>query len=449
MSDAKPEPGHPFPGTYPPIPEAERIHRLRLAVERQAVELTQRRHEPSFRRQLIASLQRRRRGLGIRGQVDAVRRAGAAERLIVRGELLISAASFADRDARGFLAAHGFVREELGCDELEPLVVRLSNRDLDPQDVDDAARLLRMRGFAASVNHLAPLAPVGKGLGGPEPTAPLGPLAKYPVRDRGEPVRVGVIDTGITAEVRSDGWLAAVPRGDDIDPLDALPVPDGYLDLDAGHGTFVSGIVQQVAPGTEIRTYRALDSDGVGSELDVAAAMIRAAGDGCRILNLSLGCQTADDQPSIAIGAALEVLGRAEDETLVVAAAGNDGDSTPCWPAAFRGVVAVAGLTPDLRPTSWSSRGFWITCSTVAQGVRSTYVEGRESHEIDPRPDTFGPDAWAVWSGTSFAAPQIAGAVARVCQLRGCSPRRALAWLLASGKPVPDFGRAVKLLPGV
>ncbi len=52
--------------------------------------------------------------------------------------------------------------------------------------------------------------------------------------------------------------------------------PDGYLDLDAGHGTFVTGIVQQIAPGAEVRVYRAVDSDGIGSEVAVACKMIKA-----------------------------------------------------------------------------------------------------------------------------------------------------------------------------
>jgi hypothetical protein len=42
------------------------------------------------------------------------------------------------------------------------------------------------------------------------------------------------------------------------------------------------------------------------------------------------------------------------------------------------------------------TRGFWVTCSTIGQGLRSTYVEGRESPLLDAVPHEFGPDAWAV-----------------------------------------------------
>jgi subtilisin family serine protease len=209
-----------------------------------------------------------------------------------------------------------------------------------------------------------------------------------------------------------------------------------------------------VAPTTDLRMYRALDSDGVGSEVEVASAMVRAVEEGAQILNLSLGTQTFDDGRPVAIEVALEIIAELEAqsgrEVLVVAAAGNFADTHECWPAAFPSpaVIAVAGLRADLTPSDWSSRGPWVDCSTIAEGILSPYVQGQESWEIDPRPDSFPRDAWAVWTGTSFAAPQIAGAVARLCQEDRLAPRAALQELLRRGQPVTDFGMAVEILPG-
>jgi hypothetical protein len=90
-----------------------------------------------------------------------------------------------------------------------------------------------------------------------------------------------------------------------------------------------------------------------------------------------------------------------------------------------------------------------VTCSTIGQGLLSTYVEGQESAAADPDPDTFPRDAWAVWNGTSFAAPQVAGAVARLSQDLGISVGDALVQLLRAGRPIPDFGQAVRILPGL
>jgi subtilisin family serine protease len=269
-------------------------------------------------------------------------------------------------------------------------------------------------------------------------------------------VKIAVIDTGIAAEIRADGWLAEVPRDGNIDPLDVFPLPngDGFLDFAAGHGTFVAGLVREVAPGAEIAVYRAVDSDGIGSEVTVACAMIRAViEDGAQIVNLSLGCQTQDNVPPIAIQAALEIISewaRENDrDVLIVAAAGNSGDSTPSWPAAFPTVVSVAGLMPDMQPAPWSSRGYWVTCATIGQGLLSTYVQGRDAPQPNAPAQVFGPDSWALWSGTSFATPQITGALARRYQEEGISLRDALSGLLAAGHQVTGFGQAVKILPGI
>ena len=56
---------------------------------------------------------------------------------------------------------------------------------------------------------------------------------------------------------------------------------------------------------------------------------------------------------------------------------------------------------------------------------------------------------FAVWSGSSFAAPQIAGAVARLSQTPGATPRTALNQLLQVAVPIPGFGRAVQILKGI
>jgi hypothetical protein len=448
------DPGRPFPDNdRDPRSPGQLVDDL-CSTRRQVAGLVQREQDGAFRRELLRALQQRRhhrRGMFWRKpplQFDAVRTPGRRETLIVTGELLVRSAVLSDRDVQDFIRRYRFQRSAVSC--LDGRVTRLRNPELDPQRLNDIARLLRQRGFSASVNHIAPLGPVGKGLGGPEPSD--GRLV-FPGEQVGG-VQVAVIDTGIAQRRRPDGWLAAVPRGGNIDPLDAFPAPsgDGFLDFGAGHGSFVAGILQQVEGAADIRVIRALDSDGIGSDEQVACAMVQAVQDGARILNLSLGTETLDDQPPTALEVALEIIGELEqqrgEKVVIVAAAGNFASSRPCWPAAFRRVVSVAGLTADLTATSWSNRGFWVDCSAVGEGVLSTYVEGNESFEADPKPDSFPQDPFALWSGTSFAAPQIAGALARICREDQVPPEEALRRLLNRGKPLPDFGRALKILPG-
>jgi hypothetical protein len=460
--------GAPFPGEFPGRPDHEPWAELAAGVQRQVVELARRRYEPAVRHELLRLLQQRRqdpaksRADERATQFDYLPVDIGFDTLMKRGELLIAGQDYDGRPAAGrepgryakpYLDALGLEAGEVDCPELHGRVVRLTHPDLGPQELSDVAKNLRTRGFAASVSNITPTAAVMKAVGAPLPTGPVG--AYHRDRGPGRPARVAIIDTGIAAELRADGWLRDIQRGANIDPLDAFPLPagDAYLDFDAGHGTFVAGIVQQIAPDAQIKVYRAVDSDGIASEVTVACEMIRAVQEGAEILNLSLGCQTQDNLPPIAIRAALDIIAeleRAEHrEVVIVAAAGNYADTTPCWPGAFRRVVSVAALAPDLLPSTWSTRGFWVTCSTIGQGLSSTYVEGRESVLVAPTPADFGPDAWAAWSGTSFAAPQITGALAWLHEKHELPVREALGRLLAAGRPIPDFGQALRILPGI
>ena len=275
-------------------------------------------------------------------------------------------------------------------------------------------------------------------------------------------VRVAVIDTGINHERRTDGWLTGIPQGAaNIDPLDVFPVTvvggvirrgDGLLDLSAGHGTFVAGCVEQVAPASTIVVYRAVDTEGMGTSYDVANAIIQAAEDGADIIHMSLGTMTVDDLPPLQFNLAMDAAVRARPHVLVVASAGNTGLETPMFPAAMKGVVGVGALAADLTPALWSNHGFWLTCSAVGVGITSTFVEGTEPH-TDAAGNVvtqhFGRDAWAIWSGTSFSAPQIAGAVAQRCQLNDVQPAVALSQLLAGRRTLSGYGLVVPILPGM
>jgi len=74
-------------------------------------------------------------------------------------------------------------------------------------------------------------------------------------------------------------------------------------------------------------------------------------------------------------------------------------------------------------------------------------VPGQEATPDGQHLNQFGQDSWAVWSGTSFSAPQIAGALARLHNGQPLS--QALDQLLATGQPVPDFGQALRVLQSI
>ena len=115
-----------------------------------------------------------------------------------------------------------------------------------------------------------------------------------------------------------------------------------------------------------------------------------------------------------------------------------------------------AGALPGAHVRT-DCRGRFRRCAAVEHiaaaypDVVSPFVAGVYPPEPDPdQPDqTFGADAWAMWTGASFAAPQISGAVARLCyEQAGLTPRAALELLLADRPHLPDHGRVLRPLPG-
>jgi subtilisin family serine protease len=124
------------------------------------------------------------------------------------------------------------------------------------------------------------------------------------------------------------------------------------------------------------------------------------AGERVDVVNLSFGCHTYDDRPSALVSEAVAALGR---HTVLVAAAGNSHTDRPFWPAALKNVIAVGALdATGAGAAAFSNNGWWVEACAVGQDVRSAF----------PLPD--GRPGYARWSGTSFAVPAVAGAIARV-----------------------------------
>ncbi len=393
-------------------------------------------------------------------QFDFVEDAAPGGTPVVRGALLVRA-SLEESDAELFAT----LVDQVGQPEarLDDRLLVLSGAGANAELLASLARKVRANGYEASVDHIVPLDMVCKGEGGPARTVVDTRSFTQP-SPRAGGVRLAVIDTGVAAHGFEHEWQSALGNADNTDRLDMFPFPqgDGCLDAAAGHGAFSTGIIQQVDPQGDLVVHRAVDSDGIGSEVRVAEMLLKAIReDGAEIVNLSLGTQTLDDQPLLALQVAFELLSEGgHDDVLLIAAAGNFGDSRPCWPAAFRRVVAVAALTAHLEPAEWSSHGHWVDVCTVGEGLVSTYVRGKESPALSPAGlgvDEWpldDPDPWAVWSGTSFCAPQLAGAVARLLTDAreagdtSATPRSVLAALLAGRPRIPDYGVRVEILSG-
>src|SRR4051794_23369823 len=236
--------------------------------------------------------------------------------------------------------------------------------------------------------------------------------ARTKQRGDGKGVKIAVLDTGLFTHP----WLTAVQH-----PANTADVWDadanGYADNESGHGTFIAGLILQVAPAAEVHVIKVLDSNGVGDDHAVATAM-EALPQDIDIVNLSLGGYTDDDMGPLAIATALKIVRRRGGA--VVAAAGNAGSDRPFWPAAFKQVLGVGAAEQKggvWHRASFSDYGWWV--DAVARGValQSTFARGKTKQAVGstiaPGDPTITFDGWAEWDGTSFASPITAAMLAR------------------------------------
>ncbi len=195
----------------------------------------------------------------------------------------------------------------------------------------------------------------------------------------------------------------------------------------AGHATFIAGLILQRAPATQLRVESVLGTETAAADVwEVARRLVLCANSGADILNLSFGCFTIDGKPPLVLERAI---GRLTPTMVVVAASGNHGDpkandpknknkkqlvphpNTPIWPAAFEEVVAVGATDGNGRPATFTPKVAWLDFLAPGVDVTSTYLEGsvrgRTGKLIEP-PFV----GVAQWSGTSFAAAAVSGAIA-------------------------------------
>jgi Subtilase family len=287
----------------------------------------------------------------------------------------------------------------------------------------------------------------------PETRPPSLPLRTTQPGD-GHGVTIAVLDTGLFRHP----WLVpplVSAAGNAADTWDADG--DGFGDAEAGHGTFVSGLIRQVAPAAHILDAKVLDSHGVGDDFTVAQAIERLPA-AVTIVNLSLGGYTDDDSAPLAIAGALRVV-RSRGGA-IVAAAGNAGERRPFWPAAFKQVVGVGAADFDgswARP-QWSNYGYWVDAVSRGSNVASTYrlkAITKFSPQRGGRVTKRVFDGWARWDGTSFSTPVVAAYLARLITRHGLSTaQQAVDLLLTTAPPAPqpDYPLAVlvdDIEPGV
>jgi subtilisin family serine protease len=201
---------------------------------------------------------------------------------------------------------------------------------------------------------------------------------------QGDGVTVAVVDTGIAPhyalEVKDHRNFSS-----DSEMFDSV-----------GHGSHVAGVIgarrgpaKGIAPACTLLSLKVLGHSGMGSNEAVAQAVTYATEAKADIICMSLGSARPDAKLHEAIKQAHA------NGVVIVCAAGNDGGAVD-YPAAFQETIAVGAVDRNGNACEFSSRGKEISVAAPGQDITSTWLA----------------DGYATISGTSMAAPFVAGVLA-------------------------------------
>jgi thermitase len=221
-------------------------------------------------------------------------------------------------------------------------------------------------------------------------------------------VKIGIVDTGID-QTHPDlsGQTVACAKSQGLLPIMSGSIQVGSCADDNDHGSHVAGTIAAkanngigvagVAFNADLVICKALGGPlGTGSTADVANCINWVASQGARVISMSLG-----GGASTTLQQAVASAWNNGNGAVIVAAAGNDGDATLNYPAAYAEVVSVAATDSSDARASFSNANADVEIAAPGVNVLSTVRGG----------------AYATLSGTSMATPHVSAVAGVLRQL--------------------------------
>ncbi len=245
--------------------------------------------------------------------------------------------------------------------------------------------------------------------------------------------KVGIVDTGIlSSHTDLGGKTADCARSQGVVPIFSGSIQEGTCADDNGHGTHVAGTISAnanngigvtgVAFNSPLSICKALGGPlGTGSTADVANCITWTHDKGAKVISMSLG---GGNSQTLRNAVDYAWKGGAANGSVLIAAAGNDGDATLNYPAAYPNVVSVAATDDRDQRASFSNANSDVEIAAPGVDITSTWNNG----------------AYNTISGTSMATPHVAGVAALI---RGRYPTSTAAAIVAKlDGAVDDLGAA-------
>lgn len=305
------------------------------------------------------------------------------------------------------------------------------------------------------------------------------PAAWKTLNPSSKPVIVAIIDTGVRythQDLQGAMWTNPDPAAPDHYGTNAAAHyatntaethdvvrnnnPNDPMD-DAGHGTHCAGIIggmgiglQGIAPKVQLMACKYMDQNGRGMLSDEIACLYYAVDHGATVFNCSYGIELGFSKGGFSITTPFSLFSKAEYDAMkyvgekgavISIAAGNDAnnnDGFHAYPASYcvdnkytgfgllpalDNIVSVAATDEQDQLCSFSNYGSeGVLMAAPGKDIFSTY--------------SFSDTARTFMSGTSMAAPHVAGALALMkAKFPDRSNKELIAHLLESTDSIPSL----------